>query len=298
MRWCLVLLSAVFTASPMAQARDDAAMRYLYNAPESASDTRYAYHWQILRTALEKTRTDYGPYVLEPSQVMSEKRQTYELTNATGHLTVMYQSETRELERLLIPVRIAVDRNLAGYRILLIRKEDRARFAAIRSLEDLRTFRYGAGLDWIDVDILQSNGLRVVTGSSYEGLFEMLANRRFDVFPRGAVEIIDEFQQRRSGLPELEIEPNLALYFPQPSYFWFPRTPEGQRLAARAEAGMRRMILDGSYDRIFAEYQDPKIRQLRLSERRIFPIGNPHLGPEVPLSDMRRWFDPKTYHPH
>lgn len=292
----LALCAALATAPvPAAEAQ---AMRYIYNSPESDSDIRYAYHWKILKTALEKTQAEYGPFVLEPSLRMTERRQTEELENDTGRLSVMYLSTTLELERTLIPVRIPVDRNLGGYCILLIRKGESGRFGAVRSLEDLRPFSFGLGLGWIDVGILKANGFRVVTGSSYEGLFEMLANHRFDVFPRGAVEILDEFEGRRNSFPELEIEPSLIFYYPLPMYFWFPKTPTGQRLAARAETGMRKMIADGSYDRIFSEYQDDKIRRLDLKHRRVLALRNPNLGPETPFADTRLWFDPQTYRPH
>ena len=96
-------------------------------------------------------------------------------------------------------------------------------------------------------------------------------------------------------MPDLAIEDKLVLYYPMPMYFWFSRTGEGRRLAARAEDGMRRMIADGSYARIFSEFQDPKIRQLDLSRRRLLKIGNPFLGPETPFADKRLWFDPATY---
>ena len=66
-------------------------------------------------------------------------------------------------------------------------------------------------------------------------------------------------------------------------------------MAARAEEGMRAMIDDGTYDRIFAEYQDYKIKRLRLKERKIFRIDNPFLGPETPFGDKRLWFTPETY---
>jgi membrane-bound lytic murein transglycosylase MltF len=78
-------------------------------------------------------------------------------------------------------------------------------------------------------------------------------------------------------------------------YFWFPKTDEGRRLAARAEEGMRMMIADGTYDRIFDKYQRHKIEQLHLKQRRIFRINNPFLGPETPFNDKRLWFDPQTY---
>lgn len=271
------------------------AMTYIHHRPESPRDVRYEYHWEILRTALEKTRAKWGDYKLVPSaEVMTEQRQAFELKHATGKLTVMYLSTTPELERDLLAVHIPVDRNLGGYCVFLIRDGEQSRFVNVRTLADLKRFTFGLGLGWIDVGILQSNGLRVVTGSSYDGLFSMLVNKRFDVFLRAAVEVLDEFHLHKD-VKGLAIEQSLIVYYPLPMYFWFPRTPEGRRLAQRAEEGMRMMIADGTYDRIFDRHQRWKIEQLHLKERRIIRIANPNLGPETPFNDRRLWFDPRTY---
>jgi len=287
----LLVLAAVAAAERPAPAP----MTYLYHPPESSLDRRYEYHWEILRTALDKTAAKWGPYRMVASEEMSERRQAFELKNATGKLTVMYLSTTPDFEAHLIPVRIPVDRNLGGYCVFLIRKGEQARVDAARTLDDLRQLRFGLGLGWIDVDILSANGFRVVTGSSYDGLFEMLVQKRFDVFPRAAVEILDEYAERREALPDLEIEKNLVFYYPLPMYFWFPKTEEGRRLAARAEEGMWAMIADGTYDQVFDKYQRHKIETLQLKRRRMLAVDNPLLGPETPFADHRLWFDPRTY---
>jgi ABC-type amino acid transport substrate-binding protein len=292
----LFLLLCAFLISPGVLMAGEP-MRYLYNAPESGSDKRYLYHWTILKTALEKTVPEFGPYAMEPSEVMSEKRQAYELKNATGKLTVMYLGTTPEMERDLVPVRIPVDKNLGGYCVFLIRKENQPLFDHVSSLDDLRKFRYGLGLGWIDVDILRSNRFQVVTASCYDCLFEMVNHKRSDLALRAAVEVIDEYEQRKAAMPDLQIETNLCFYYPMPMYFWFPKTEEGRRLAARTEKGMRMMIADGTYDKIFVEYQDYKITRLRLKDRRIFRIDNPLLGPETPFADKQLWFTPESYHP-
>jgi ABC-type amino acid transport substrate-binding protein len=288
-------LIALSLSIPRSASAADAIMRYIYHPPESSLDVRYLYQWEVLRTALEKTAGKWGPWQMVPSELMTEQRQAFELKHATGKLTVMYLSTTPDFEKTLIPIRIPVDRNLGGYSVLLIRKEDQKRFNDIRSVSDLRRFTYGLGLGWIDVGILRTNKFKVITGSSYDGLFEMLAHRRFDVFPRASVEVLDEYDQRKAALPDLHIEENLVLYYPMPMYFWFPRTAEGRRLAARAEEGMRMMLADGTYDAVFDKYQRHKIERLRLKERKIFRITNPNVGPETPFSDKRLWFDPKTY---
>ena len=272
-------------------------MTYIYNAPESSSDLRYVFEWEILQTALEKTRVKWGDFEMTKSKIMSEKRETYELLYPDGELSVMYLGTTPELEKNLIGIHIPVDRNLMGYCIFLIRKEQKDDFRQITSLDELRRFTFGQGLDWIDVGILQSNGFKVVTGSSYDGLFEMLINKRFDILLRGAVEICDEVDQRKGTMPDLYIEDSICFYYPMPMYFWFSKTAEGKKLAARAEEGMRIMLADGTYDRIFDKYQRPKIEKLHLKTRRMFSIKNPLLGPETPFQDKHLWFDPKTYRP-
>jgi ABC-type amino acid transport substrate-binding protein len=289
---CTIALSAFLAAAAPQPAQP---MTYIYHPPESARDVRYLYHWEILRTALEKTAPKWGPYRMVPSERMTEQRQTFELKNHTGKLTVMYLSTTPDFERSLVGIHIPVDKNLGGYCVFLIRKGEQPRFDAVKSLDDLRKFSYGLGLGWIDVDILRASHFNVVTGSDYDGLFEMLVHKRFDVFLRAAVEVLDEYDQRKGTLEDLDIERGIVFYYPLPMYFWFPKTDEGRRLAARAEEGMRMMIADGSYDRIFDRYQRWKIERLRLKSRRIYRIANPFVGPETPFADKRLWFDPATY---
>ncbi|MDB6058518.1 MAG: hypothetical protein JWO95_2362 [Verrucomicrobiales bacterium] len=297
MRRPTVLLTTVACLALFAASRLFAgeAMTYVYNAPESVHDTRYLYHWEILRTALEKTKDKYGPYRMVASELMTERRQAFELKHATGKLTVMYLSTVPDFETNLIPIRIPVDKNLGGYCVFLIRKENAPKFRGVQTLDDLRKFSYGLGLGWIDVDVLKSNNFMVVTGSSYEGLFEMTSAGRFDVFLRAAVEVLDEYQERKDRFADLAIEETICLYYPLPMYFWFSKTEQGRALQKRAEEGMWMMIKDGTYDKIFNTYQRWKIERLRLKERKLFKIENPFLGPETPFEDKRLWFDPQTY---
>jgi len=287
------LLAWLVTGAASAQSPEE--MSYVFNAPESSLDVRYEYHWEILRTALEKTRAKWGPYRMTGSERMTEKRQAHELMNATGKLTVMYLGTMPDFEKNLYGIHIPVDRNLGGYCVFLIRKDRRDDFRGVASVGDLQRFSFGLGLGWIDVDILRRSNLKVVTGSNYDGLFEMLLHRRFDVFLRAAVEVLDEQAQRKDAMPDLFIEESLILYYPLPMYFWFPKTPAGKRLADRAEEGMRAMIADGTYDAIFDKFQRGKIEKLRLKDRKILRIENPFMGPETPLQDKRLWFDPQTY---
>src|SRR4029078_1773664 len=85
---CALLAPAAALRSapaPVTAAPRDGVMTYIHHPPESARDVRYLYQWEVLRTALEKTHAKWGPYRLVAGEVMTERRQAYELRNATGN---------------------------------------------------------------------------------------------------------------------------------------------------------------------------------------------------------------------
>ena len=266
-----------------------------YPSPESASDSRYVYDWEVLRKALERSRPRFGSFQLQASQEhMSAARVSQEMNTANGRINVMVRATSLELEQKLRPIRIPVDRGLLGYRIFLIRRADLPRFANINELEQLKQFRVGQGRGWADVAILASNGLTVVEGASYEGLFGMLQMNRFDFFSRSTDEALRELDERQSQLPDIIVEPSLALYYPLPRYFFVRRDADGDKLAQRISAGLEMMVRDGSLLALFHQYKGSLIERAGLSKRRLLRIANPNLSPETPLERQELWYNPLT----
>jgi hypothetical protein len=258
-------------------------------------DSRYEYDWAVLRMAMEKTVPRYGAFdVHQSTDVMSSQRIAQELLMPGGRINIIARATSPELEKNFLPVRLPIDRGLLGYRIFLVREADLPRFAAVRTLDDLRKLRVGQGKDWIDVPILSKGGFNVVEGSSYRGLFAMLDAGRFDFFSRGIDEAGREFQERQASYPTMAIEPTLLLEYPLPLYFFLRRDDEGRMLAQRIEAGMEMMIKDGSLNLLFQKYKGESIRSGALHKRRVLHLPNPHLTPETPLSRGELWFNPLT----
>jgi hypothetical protein len=287
---------ASVAAQPAAVADPTAAqaheMLYIHIGPESADDHRYTYHWQVLTHALEKTSAKYGPYRVRPADFMSEERQAFELRRQSGKLTVLLRGDTLEYDKAFECVRIPVDKGLLGYRVFLIRSEDQARLTRATTLDELRKLTIGQGSGWKDIEILRANGLKVMTGDDYAGLFAMLANRRFDVFSRGVEEVFDEYTQHKQQFPSLAIENNLMLYYPIARYFWFSRSDQGHELAERVREGMAMMVEDGSLDRLFEAAHKDLFEQMHLTERTLFVLQNPLAMPQAPLNDSRYWYLP------
>lgn len=264
--------------------------KVVYPAFESETDSRYSDLLEILKTALDKTVAEYGPYTLQPSRSgMNEARSFAELGNPAGMVTIAWGGTSVRREQEYRVVRIPLRKGILGYRVALIATQRQADMDRIRNPGDLRKVRIGQGIGWGDVAIYEANGIRVDT-AGYESLFTMVAANRIDLFPRGINEVFNEYAARRRAIPNLAVEKNLLIYYPWPYYFFFHKT--NTALAKRVEAGIRKMRKDGSFDAIFMKYNRSSIIKANLKNRRIIRIQNPTLPKETPLADASLWFDP------
>ncbi len=267
-------------------------MRFIYHSEPGGDESRNAYSWRLLEAALEHSRTGYGDYVLAPSVLADERPKATSLLKGDGGITVSVFTPRADYEGKLIPVRIPIDRGMLGYRLLLIHKGDEARLAAVRNLDDLKRLKFGALDSWVDVPIMRHAGLTVVTGDSFDGLFKMLSARRFDALSRGAGEAERDLDARRKDLPDAIVEPGLILHYPLPVYFWFRNDRDGRRMAERVRVGLRKMLADGSFDRLFHQEFDPVLIPLDLAHRRVIELENPLLSAAEPLADKSLWYVP------
>lgn len=269
-------------------------LRVVYPAPESPQDQRSFDVIALLRAALQHTEASHGPFELTPAQTAaSEDRQL--LSMEQGRLpNVVWASSTVAREQRLLAIRIPLRKGLLGFRIALIHRDRRAQFGRIRTVADLRAYALGQGPNWPETQMYRQLGFQVQTGS-YEALFRMLVNGRFDLFPRGVNEVFGEVAARQAELPELAVEDGLLIHYPQPYYFFVSR--HSQALARRIEQGLLAMLRDGSFDAHFWHHHGDALRQARLGERRVLQLENPLLPPDTPLHDARLWFDPKAPQP-
>lgn len=255
----------------------------------SSIDSRKDYTEHLLREILNRTTEKFGPYELQYSATPMEHRQRILLEMKRGELiNIAVQATQPDWERELPVIRIPIDKGIASYRIFLIDQKKQAAFSAITDVKRLKEMRLGVGRSWTSQSIYAANGFNVVTGNSYEDLFWMVSEKRFDFFPRAIYEAIPEQLTRKQKIPGLVVEKSLALYFPLPRYFFVsPRFPH---LSQRIEAGLEMLLKDGSFDRLFMEYHGDLIKQTDLCSRRIFNLVNPDLNAKTPLQRKELWF--------
>ena len=248
-----------------------------------------SYYWDLLEAALKVTKPKYGPYKVGTSpKQMNPARAERSLMNSK-EITLLVRATSREREEVLLPIRIPVDKGLIGYRLFLIQRATQDRLDSVRTVNDLKSFSIGQGIQWIDTDIMRAAGLNIQSGGSYESLFLMLAAGRFDIFSRGINEIGVEFNTHAAAIPDLMIEKNLLLYYPLPRYFFFARTPEGELLAKRVEEGLRMMMKNGEFERRYQLFKREMLAGLSIAGRRLLTIDNPLLSVETPLADRELW---------
>jgi ABC-type amino acid transport substrate-binding protein len=247
--------------------------------PASDKDPRSDFYIELYQALMEATRDEYGSYEIRLVKgTPSRDRELAELI-AGEVVNVDIVATRTEWEERTIPIRIPLLKGMLGIRLFLVRRGDVPLFGQIESLEALKELRMGLGKTWTITGLLKEQGFTIVTGTSYDGLFEMLDIGRFDYFPRGLNEVYEEIEAWADELPNLAVEPHLALQLPLPTFFFV--SPAHPRLARRIEAGLRRMLADGSYDRLFEKHFGDLYTRARLDTRRIFTLDNPHLTRET-----------------
>lgn len=250
---------------------------------------RYGEYIDLLRAALDTTVASDGPYTLQSSGLVMNEARFFEEAARGRSVNVVWGATSSAREKALLPVRIPLSKGLLGYRLFLIRKADQPRFDPVRTTADLRSFSFGLGFAWGDIPIYRAAGFKVQI-SLYEQLFPMLAGGRFDVLSRGVNEIFDEVARIARSEPDLAIERHLVLHYPYPFYFFV--SPQQPQLAARIDKGLRTLVDDGRFEKIFLSHNQSNIGQARLGERHLIELANPDLPPLTPLDDPRLWYRP------
>jgi len=250
--------------------------------PEVEGDKRSDYALQLLQLGLSKSGGDWRVELAPVA--MNQERQVSEI-EADRTIDVAPIPSSAEREERLLPIRIPIQKGLLGWRLGLIRKGDQARFAGVRTLEDLKRVRLAQGQEWPDTLILRGNGIDVITAPRYEGLFKMLVSERFDYFPRSVNEIWDELEAHGK---DLEVEPQIALHYFYDAYFMVNK--KNTRLAEAIRQGLEKAIADKSFDRLFEQHHGERLRKAQLARRTVIELRNPLLTPGTPSDRPELWY--------
>ena len=261
----------------------------VYPRHQALDDPQQAYVTALLQQALERSGQAYA--LRRSALRMVQTRAMQEIATASGSVDVVWAMTSRARETQLLPVRIPIDRGLIGWRVALIQARQPDLLRGVRSIAALARLSAGQMRDWPDAAILQANGLRLDTSSTYEGLFQQLAAGRIDYFPRSVIEAQSELASH-AQLP-LALDTHLLIRYPAALYFFVGQhRPE---LARHIETGLEKMLADGSFGQLFRRHFGRLAQQLTLSRRHVLDLANPDLPEQTPLARKALWYRPKHY---
>lgn len=271
-----LLLGACALAARYAQADT-----IYYPPPEAFENGKSDYGFELLRLALAKAGSAHHAE-LAPAY-RQQNRAIMEVIANRGKIHVVGTMTSTEREVEMLPVRIPISKGLIGWRILLMRDEQRDQLRDVHYARELRPLRMALGYDWPDLKALRSAGLQPDTVPAYSRLLPMLKAGRIDAVPRSINEIWAE-QERNPGL---SAEPYLVLHYRAADYFFVNHA--NRALAEEIRRGLEAAQADGSFDRLLFDYYRPMLEKAALGKRRVIELPNPDLPPDTPLRRKELW---------
>lgn len=240
------------------------------------------YKGEVLALILEKSKSRYGPYVLEKGnqQTWSQSRSYNALEH--GDLDLIASQTSMEREKSSLPVRYCLYKGLLGIRIGMGTAPTVDALNRLSTRQELNQVKLGQVFDWPDYAIQTAAGLQVERLTSIDSSIPRLRSGTFQLLPLGIVEV--EPIARKYDLKTIS---GWAIAYPTAYYFFVSKKrPE---LAKRLEYGFEQAIRDRSFDRLFARRIEPLIADSGLEHRKLFRIPNPLLPPATPLSRKELW---------
>ena len=233
---------------------------------------RSAYMLGLLKLVLSYSEKKYT--FTEEAERLSKSAEREAALN--GKISVFWGGTSREQESNYLTIPIDGYRGLMGMRFFIIRSQDQQRFSAIKSLDELRSFKLGQGRGWSDIKVLEASNITVERSVKKKGLYYMLEGGRFDAFPRGATEAWAEAEANKHL--NLAVEKSLIVAYPLPHYFFVNK--QQTQLAEDIKTGFRKILADGSFDEYFFSNKRVKtfLSKADLANRTVIALKNPFLS--------------------
>ena len=249
-----------------------------------ATDELGNYQMSVLSRVLEVT-AEYGDLsISRHPQPMSQSRQVRSLLE--GSADVMWSVTSKSRERKLIPIRLPLLRGYSGHRVIVVNAAKKSEFKQITSLEDLKVKQFVQGSDWPDLEILQSNGFRVLSedwSTWFRSMYLLVERNVVDGFPRNIIEIHNDIRHFDNNA--LSVEENHLLSYPNYEYFFV--RPDKPQLANRIRLGLIRLIQSGELEEIFFSIDSHKLANKLLHDpkRQVHKLKNPLLRAPLDYAD-------------
>lgn len=285
-----LLFTLLFLSMLALPGKTDGSLEVGYTGTDSVGiqDDRNVYFIELLNQALTRSGKPYTVVMRNRGATHSRQMQMV----VDGLVDVLWDAPGPDVDKRIMPIEIPIDKGLIGWRIFFINADDQALFAKITTEEQLKKIPLGQVKYWHDTSILRANDFNIVETPSYNGTFKMLTSKRFSYFPRSIAEIWSEQKNQKSMLSNAVIEQHLVLQYPI-AYFYYVNQ-NNKVLAQDIQQGLEMMLRDGSFDKLFQQYNGGYIANANLKNRHVIRIKNPYMSDETYRHFEHFWFNPET----
>ncbi|WP_169713997.1 transporter substrate-binding domain-containing protein [Oceanicoccus sagamiensis] len=252
----------------------------------AGQEASHDYFVSLLKLAFSKTADNKPPVSIAYSKSYSQNGYLLELMREGSRLDILWSGSSQSREKNLLTIKIPLVKGLLGYRMPIIRQEQREQFAAIRTLEQLQSLTACQGMYWPDADILETNGIAVKRLKNNEQMFSELKRGSCDYISLAVFEGQAEIDARSKNYPDLLFFQDLIIYYPYPMYFFVPKSKPA--LYERVERGLQLAIADGSFDKLMREHA---------STQSIYPLSRWKNTTTIPLNNQSLQLKPRDLSP-
>ncbi|WP_243311638.1 transporter substrate-binding domain-containing protein [Fundidesulfovibrio agrisoli] len=260
------------------------------------SDQHLAFAREICIEALNKAGLDA---TFEMFPVAAENRLDAEMASGKLHLSFIPPNANRlalEGRQLIAAIRVPLERGLLGWRVCLVRGNDKDILKGVTSVEALRRFRVGQGYGWGDIDVYAGAGITVVEApfSSQSAPLRALASGHFDLLPMGTSEFEAFLERAKEEGLGIVADSHIVIHYPWFRFIWVSRTaPNAAILLESLERGLDIMVRDGSFIRIFEQYKG-KIDTAWVRRRTMIELASPYAqASDIPAKYRHLLIDPR-----
>lgn len=245
------------------------------------TESRQKYEREVLEAALNATKVSHGVWSLQEDitdyPLAEDEASVFRTKGVDIFGTVAGNTKLANERKILVPLPLM--KGLLGYRILIIRAADKAKFAGVKTPAQLQKLRMGIPSTWADAELFRQNGYKVEEKGSFDDLFTRLENKEFDYVTFGANEVTGVFNARAAKSGKLVVESTLLVFYPFPLVFYV--NPDNKTLAERVTKGLQIISSNGELDAIFNRYFAADLKAVNLPARTMITLKNPILPAEM-----------------
>lgn len=188
---------------------------------------------------------------------------------------------------------LPIDLGISGWRVCITHKDTVDKLKQVKSIEDLKGFTFGQGVEWYDTLILKHAGFTVLTTPKLGNLINMLKAKRFDLLPLGANEVykLMEFLGHKND-SDVVVDDSITIIYPFGRFFYVRK--EERELKHMIQTGMEKALSDGSLFTLLKSHPFFRdvIERAKLKERVQIHIETPNQTEGFKSIDPKWWYQP------